>query len=383
MDFDTVVDTLMLQPKLELVRRAREAGWSGDDARTEKLIFAQWLAHRQVGATPEPRFGSPVPSALTPPANMQATIAAALAGALAGMKFGVDEDAVRTLIDQRLAQLQPARIVVTPAGEVRIDEATHPVFEKVLRLVQAGLNVMLVGPAGCGKSYLAKQVAKALNRDFGTLHCSAGVSESHVTGWLIPVGDNGKFEFVPAQFARLYSQGNSVFLIDEMDAADPNMLTILNGATANGALHIPQDPNRPEWKRGENAAIIAACNTFGQGADMLYVGRNQLDAATLDRFYVVSMDYDPRLEHQIAGLPYSPAKGWEPAPAPTPQELQELSQWVLDLRAKAVTAKLRRVVSTRTLQKAVAARGAGIPTEEVKRDLLAGWSKDELAKVQA
>ena len=46
-------------------------------------------------------------------------------------------------------------------------------------------------------------------------------------------------------------------------------------------------------------------------------------------------------------------------------------------------ARLRRVVSTRTLQKAVAARQAGVPSEEVKRDLLAGWSRDELAKVQA
>jgi hypothetical protein len=46
--------------------------------------------------------------------------------------------------------------------------------------------------------------------------------------------------------------------------------------------------------------VCAAANTYGTGADALYVGRNQLDAATLDRFYVVEMDYDRKLEAKLA-----------------------------------------------------------------------------------
>ena len=46
---------------------------------------------------------------------------------------------------------------------------------------------------------------------------------------------------------------------------------------------------------------IAAANTFGRGADRQYVGRNQLDAASLDRFIVVNMDYDNVLERALAG----------------------------------------------------------------------------------
>jgi MoxR-like ATPase len=397
--------------KDQLVALCRAAGWQGDDARTPKGVLAQWLAAQQGAPVPAPAYipvaaqpavpvvvPQPVdvmgaPKAQPQPAPQPApaqdgrnagVVAQAIAAALAGVKLGADPEEIRAIVREELQGMQPHKIILRDSDGLemgQVQAATHPVFEKALRAVQAGLNVLLVGPAGCGKSYLGKQLAKALSRKFGTLHCSAGVSESQVTGWLLPVGEGGKFQFVPSQFALLYTQGNSVYLIDEIDAADPNMLTVLNGALANGALHIPQCPEMPEWHRGENASIIAAANTFGQGADMLYVGRNQLDAATLDRFYVIRMDYDPALEAAIAGMPYQPGARWEAAQAPTAQELQELGAWVLSLRERVVASKLRRVVSTRTMQKAMAARQAGIPTAEVKRDLLAGWTRDELSKV--
>lgn len=392
--------------KPEIVALARRAGFRGDDARQSKEALCEFIVRANAGlpqpsvpVVPEPVEATGYPSAETAPQVPQAAVqpspvkqgqgdaigaavAQALAGVLSSFKLGVDEDAVNAIIDLRLQAIQPARIVLYGDKPVSTSQDhTHPLYEKILRLVRAGVNVMLTGPAGCGKSYLAKQVARDLNREFGTIHCSAGVSESQVTGWLLPVGENGSFKFVPSHFAMLYTAGNSVFLIDEIDAADPNMLTVLNGALANGALHIPQCPDRPEWKRGADAAIIAAANTYGTGADVMYAGRNQLDAATLDRFYVVAMDYDAALEHALAGLPYTPGKAWSAAPAPTPQELADIGAWCLSLRERASTAKLRRIVSTRTMQKAIAARGAGVPWREVKADILAGWSREELSKV--
>lgn len=402
----------MANSKDALAQQCRAAGWSGDDARTPKMMLARWLAEHEMEiphstqaepapfvqhttateAKPEQQQLAPAATVKAQPSpvkagqgdNIAGAVAQGIAAALGALKLGVDEDAVNAIIDARLQAIEPAKIILREgAADVRIEGHTHPIFEKVLRLTSAGVNVLIVGPAGCGKSFLAHQIAKALGRSFGTLHCSAGVSESQVTGWLLPTGDGGRFEFVPSQFATLYAEGNSVFLIDEIDAADPNMLTVLNGALANGALHIPQCASRPEWKRGADAAIIAAANTYGTGADMLYVGRNQLDAATLDRFYVVRMDYDAALEHSIAGLPHTPGKSWEPAATPAPSELQRLGEWVLALRQKATAAKLRRIVSTRTMQKAIAARCAGIPTAEVQADILAGWTADEIAKVEA
>lgn len=322
-----------------------------------------------------------------PEGDNAADVAQAIAAALAGLriKAGMDADAVRALVREEITAMPAAlpreiAVTVNDAPAVKVQGHVHPAFEKVLRLVAAGVNVLLVGPAGCGKSHMAHQIADALKRDYGTLHCSAGVSESQVTGWLLPTGAGGAFEFRPSHFATLYSAGNSVFLIDEIDAADPNMLTVLNGALANGALHIPQCVDKPEWKRGKDAAIVAAANTYGNGADAMYVGRNQLDAATLDRFYVVEMDYDATLEAAIAGRPAPAVKAWQAGDA-NEGDVAIYSEWCAAVRGKVQSAKLRRVVSTRTLQKGIAALRAGVRLAEVKRDVLAGWTRDERSKV--
>lgn len=311
-------------------------------------------------------------------ATPAAMIAEALRQMLAAMPAPMDEERVKVIagdvavavardseerMREAMAQLQgrEVKIVVTPQGEVRIDEHTHPVFEKCVKLASAGQSIMLKGPAGCGKSHLAAQIAKALGKDYGALHCSAGASESQLLGWLLPTGEGGRFEYIAAQFARMFAAGNALFLIDEIDAADPNFLMVLNGALANGHLHVPQNWTRPSVDRGEGFAVMAAANTYGTGADALYVGRNQLDAATLDRFYVVEMDYDRKLESKLA-------------PA-------DVCAWAWKLRERTAETKLRRVVSTRTIQRVAAALGAGFDMKEAKRDALLGWTRDELAKV--
>lgn len=281
----------------------------------------------------------------------------------------VDMEAVRKMIFEAVSKAQPARVILNGADDkkpVTLKERTHPQFEKVLQLVNAGMNVLLVGPAGCGKTTMAHQVSKALKRKYGTLHCTSGASESQLTGWLLPIG-SGKnpsaFSYVPSEFVRLYEEGDSVFLLDEIDAADPNMMLVINGALANGSLHVQQRYEAPHVKRGKNVAIIAAANTYGTGADTMYAGRNQLDAATLDRFYVVEIDYDKELEREIAG------------------EETELLNWVWQIRDLIKQNRLRRVASTRMLMKAIAAKRAGIELSVLKRDLLAGWTRDELNKI--
>lgn len=294
----------------------------------------------------------------------------------------VDMAEVRKLIAAEVLAAKPQKIILQDKEPAtKVDGHTHPMFEKVLRLVKAGINVLLVGPAGCGKTTLAEQVATALKRDYGSLHCTAGASEAQLTGWLLPIGkSNGAFEYVASEFVRLYENGNCVFLLDEIDAADPNMLLVINSALTNGALHVPQRYTKPHVKRGSNAAIIAAANTFGSGADTMYAGRNQLDAATLDRFYVVEMGYDSALEASITGSVAPTAAKWVPA-VYSEAEVQGLSAWVAALRNKVAQHRMRRVVSTRTHLKAIAAYKAGVPAYQIKQDILSGWTRDELLKV--
>ena len=53
-------------------------------------------------------------------------------------------------------------------------------------------------------------------------------------------------------------------------------------------------------KAHENFYCIAAGNTYGTGADNVYTGRYQLDAASMDRFALISVDYDERIENAMA-----------------------------------------------------------------------------------
>ena len=92
-------------------------------------------------------------------------------------------------------------------------------------------------------------------------------------------------------------------MLDEMDASIPEVLVILNAAIANRYFDFPAPIGYVEAH--PDFRVVAAGNTFGLGADYDYVGRNQLDAASLDRFAVVRVDYDPKIEEACANGDHS------------------------------------------------------------------------------
>ncbi|OGI26197.1 MAG: hypothetical protein A3J76_01210 [Candidatus Moranbacteria bacterium RBG_13_45_13] len=75
---------------------------------------------------------------------------------------------------------------------------------------------------------------------------------------------------------------------------------MLNTALANDCCAFP-DGN---ISRHKEALFVAAANTIGRGADVRYIGRNALDATTLDRFVFIRMDIDENLETALCGGRY-------------------------------------------------------------------------------
>lgn len=196
---------------------------------------------------------------------------------------------VPQLVNDNLEKLsRVAEVKVGKLPPVKVD-LSHRMLETVLTAVVAGASPMLVGPAGSGKTTLAEQIATVLKRDF--------YMEARVTSEFKLIGftdANGKV--VRTQFREAYEHGG-VFLFDEVDASDADAMTAFNAALANGICAFPDKL----VKRHKDFVAIAAGNTFGRGADRQYVGRNQLDAATLDRFAVFEVDYDEALEVQLCG----------------------------------------------------------------------------------
>lgn len=251
-------------------------------------------------------------------------------------------------IKETFGVLPQVHEVKTPAGKREVKGITHEQFDTVLNLVYADIPVFLTGPAGTGKNVICKQVAKALGLEF---YFSNAVSQEYkITGF---IDANGHYN--GTQFYEAFTKGG-LFMLDEMDASVPEVLVMLNAAIANRYFDFPTGrvEAHPDFR------LIAAGNTFGTGADIEYTGRYQLDAASLDRFAMVTIDYSPAIENAIA------------------QGDDDLVTFIHAFRAACETAGIKQLATYRAIER-IKALGDAMPVDQVlKICLVKGMPKDDL-----
>ena len=304
--------------------------------------------------------------------------AAALLELLRKLGGGISEERVLELIARHGGQ--PAHVTLdltAPGIDVSTETVMHHKFPLLAAAVAARVNVMLVGPAGSGKTTAAVKVAEALGLPFyGT---GAINSEYKLTGFIDAQG-----RIVSTAFRKAFEEGG-VFLFDEIDASLPSALLAFNAALANDWMDFPDKC----VKRHEGFRVIAGANTFGTGADRQYVGRNQLDAASLDRYAVIDWGYDEALEASFVGAPV-------PKDAPRPVSIAPLSadaaqaqaiQWcdrVRRIRKAVDDLKVRHVVSPRATINGARLLAAGWSWTDCEDAVIwKGLDKDSKAKIAA
>lgn len=214
------------------------------------------------------------------------------------VKTTVNPDDVARIVDERIerwAKSMPQLIqtieLKLPAGNTKQMTGTfHAKFGVFRNLVNAGKPVYFYGPAGCGKSFMAKQIADSL--DLPYYETSQAMFAHDLKGY----GDaNGRYVETP--FYKAFS-GGGIFFLDEVDASAPEAMVVLNNAIANKRFDFPVVGNVTAHK---DFRVIAAGNTRMTGATIAYTARQCQDTSFKNRFFFELVGYDERIELAICG----------------------------------------------------------------------------------
>lgn len=290
--------------------------------------------------------------------NMGQTISAATTSATEQARLALADvlEEARAIVNGA-----PRTLRIEIAGRVKEMPAAvrHPLFDTLLTLAVCSKqprakHPLMVGPAGGGKTTAAEQVAEAMGLPFYTNGSLTGAHE--VTGY-----ENAN-RYVTTPFRQAFEHGG-LYLADEIDGSDPAATLALNSALANGFMNFPDQP--APIRAHPQFHFIGAANTYGRGADRLYIGRNQLDASTLDRFCTLTWDYDETLERSLAG-----DDAW--------------CAYVQAARAAASDLKIRHVISPRATYSGAIHRAAGMAFDLVAElDLWNGLDREQRERITA
>jgi len=160
-------------------------------------------------------------------------------------------------------------------------------WKYLIRSTMRGKNIMMTGPAGCGKTMAAKSVVAALDRP--DYYFNLGATQdprSTLIGNTHFNKEDGTY-FSEALFVKAIQTPNAVILLDELSRAHPDAANILMTVLDEGQryLRLDEADDSPTIKVAPGVTFIATANIGNE-----YTATRVMDRALLDRFIIVEMD---------------------------------------------------------------------------------------------
>ena len=161
-------------------------------------------------------------------------------------------------------------------------------WKYLIRNIIRGKNIMMTGPAGCGKTMAAKAAANSIEGYTMEIFNLGSTQDPRAT--LI---GNTQFDtkkgtvFSPSPFVQAIQTPNTVIVLDEITRAHPEAHNILMSVLDAGQryLRLDEASDSPVVKVAEGVSFIASANIGNE-----YTATRQLDRAIVDRFQIIEMD---------------------------------------------------------------------------------------------
>jgi nitric oxide reductase NorQ protein len=150
-----------------------------------------------------------------------------------------------------------------------------------------GKNIMMTGPAGCGKTMAAKSLVNSLDRP--DYYFNLGATQdprSTLIGNTHFDSKKGTY-FAESHFVKAIQTPNAVILLDELSRAHPDAWNILMTVLDYGQRYLRLDESNGSdtIKVADGVTFVATANIGNE-----YTSTRVMDKALMDRFTIVEMD---------------------------------------------------------------------------------------------
>ena len=160
-------------------------------------------------------------------------------------------------------------------------------WKYLVRSAMRGKNIMMTGPAGCGKTMAAKSLVNGLDRP--EFYFNLGATQdprSTLIGNTHFNKEDGTY-FSESTFVKAIQTKDAVILLDELSRAHPDAWNILMTVLDQGQryLRLDEKDGSPTINVAPGVCFIATANIGNE-----YTSTRVMDKALMDRFIVIEMD---------------------------------------------------------------------------------------------